>query len=89
MAANSSIVLEGTLNADGTLELVRPPELPPGPVRVTLEFQAERLPEPPWPDESISVPFDLPRSLQVEPVQPRQASERLPEPFDWSDERSA
>jgi hypothetical protein len=30
-------VIDATLEADGTLQLVRPPQLPPGPVRVTIQ----------------------------------------------------
>jgi hypothetical protein len=37
MAANVSVVLEGVLKADDTIELASHPALRPGPVRVRLE----------------------------------------------------
>jgi len=41
--------------------------------------EAERLPDVPWLDDSISAPFDLPRPGVAERVQPRPVSKRLPE----------
>ena len=38
MAASASVVLEGVLKSDGTLELEGRPALPPGRVRVRLEL---------------------------------------------------
>ena len=35
------VVVEGTLKADGSLELLKTLELPPGPVRVTVEAIVE------------------------------------------------
>lgn len=89
--ATASIVLNGLLKSDGTLELNSQPRLPPGPVRITLESLSEpqsatiRLPDPPWLDESVSAPFDLPHFTPAEQVQPRVATERLPAPFQWDD----
>ncbi len=82
----ASIVLDGLLKPDGTLEFDAAPRLPPGRVRITLQFleqgraEAERLPDTPWVDDSISAPFDLPRPGVVEWVCPRTVAERLPEP---------
>jgi hypothetical protein len=92
MAANSSIVLEGVLKSDGTLEFWSPPAFPPGPVRVTLEALTEAndkaglLPDPPSRDESIPAPFDLPLANPAEPVDPCEVVELLPEPFAWTEE---
>lgn len=91
MAANTSVVLEGVLKADDTIELASHPALPPGPVRVRLEALpsvetgVERLPDPPWPDESISAPFDLPLSGTPQRVVVREAAERLPKPFELTE----
>lgn len=95
LAVSSTITLTGILKPDGTLELEKPPELPPGPVRVTLqviskeESRSERLPDLPILDVNIPAPFDLPRPGKPERVEPRQAKERLPEPFagNFEDER--
>jgi len=91
MAVNSSIVLEGVLKSDGTLEFDHRPELPPGRVRVKLErlteahSEAGLLPDPPWLDESIPAPFDLPVPGNPEPVELREVAELLPEPFELTD----
>ena len=80
-----TIAIAGTLQADGQLILDEKPALPPGRVRVALQpliegpSQAERLPDAPWFDDSISAPFDLPREGVVVRVQTRTFSERLPE----------
>ena len=95
MAAIPSILLDGLLKPDGTLELIGRPALPPGPVRVRLEAAPwvgrpqERLPDHPWLDENIPAPFDLRRPLSVERVQVRQVTERLPERHDLADDRTA
>jgi hypothetical protein len=95
MPVASTIVLEGLLKPDGSLELRNPPVFPPGRVRVTLEAlpgptaEAERWPDPPWPEESVPAPFDLPPPLRAERVQARQVTERLPDPFPWIDEAGA
>jgi hypothetical protein len=83
-----SVVLDGVITADGNLEVQVPSSFPPGPVRVTVQpVQAgERLPDPPWPDEGIPAPFDLPYLGVSKRVEPRPAKERLPEPFDLGDE---
>lgn len=83
-----SVVIDGVLKADGTLEFDALPAIPPGRVRITLQplgelpIRPERLPDPPWEDDSIPAPFDLPRSGEVERVQPRAGAERLPEPLE-------
>ena len=38
------VVIDGTLKADGTLELYEKPALPPGPVRVTVESASAASP---------------------------------------------
>lgn len=92
MAVNSSIVLEGVLKSDGTLKFDHRPALAPGRVRVRLEAMtgagqgAELLPDPPWLDECIPAPCDLPLPGKREPVALREVSEWLPEPFEWSEE---
>ena len=92
MSVAVNIVVEGLLKPDGTLELRSRPPLSPGRVRVTLEaikdepVPTERLPDPPWPDESVSTPLDLPRPLRMKRVRPREVAERLPDPIEWSGE---
>ena len=87
-----SIVLEGIVKADGTLELRDHPKLPPGPVRLTLEVAAqsskggEYVPDPPWLDESIPAPFDLPLPATPRHIQARSVRELLPAPFEWTAE---
>jgi predicted HTH domain antitoxin len=51
--------------------------------------EAQRWPDPPWLEESVPAPFDLPPSHRAERVQARQVSERLPDPFHWIDEAGA
>lgn len=91
MAANVSAVLEGLLKADDTIELASHPAVPPGPVRVRLEALSgtgngvERLPDPPWLDESIPAPCDLPLPDKGEPVTLREVRDWLPEPFEVSE----
>jgi hypothetical protein len=46
----------------------------------------ERLPDPPWPGESVPAPLDLPPPLEVRGVQAREVAERLPDPLQWSGE---
>lgn len=85
MSVAANVVLGGLLKRDGTLELRSRPPLLPGRVRVTLEaikdepVSTERLPDPPWPDESVPAPLDLPRPLRMKRVQPREVAERLPD----------
>jgi hypothetical protein len=82
--ASPEIVLDGLLKADGTVQLDALPRLPPGRVRVTLQRLEEtsrettRLPDPPWIDESLSAPCDLPRPAAVR-IEPRTVTERLPQ----------
>ena len=88
-ATSSGIVLEGTLRTDGTIELDTSPPLPPGRVRVTVQSlpktppESVRLPDPPWLDDSIPAPFDLPHFGEARRVLPRQGEPRLSEPFEW------
>jgi hypothetical protein len=95
MSVASNIVLEGLLKPDGTLEFRSRPAFPPGRVRVTLEAIAdhpagkERLPDPPWHDESVPAPLDLPPPVRAEGVRACKVIERLPEPLDWTDEAGA
>jgi len=87
-----SIVFEGVVKADGTLELQGRPKLPPGRVRVTLELAArssnasECLPDPPWLDEGIPTPFDLPLPGRPQPIEPFTVEEFLPAPFEWTED---
>jgi hypothetical protein len=85
MSLASPIVLDGTLKPDGSLVFDMPPQLPSGRVRVTLQpmvaVQPTRLPDPPWADQAIPAPFDLPNPTIREPIRPRWVSERLPEPW--------
>ncbi|MBX9625642.1 MAG: hypothetical protein K2X82_17700 [Gemmataceae bacterium] len=65
----AGIETTGTLHPDGAVTLDEPPPLAPGRVRVALSpLPAVRLPDPPYPDESIPAPFDLPREGPVTPV---------------------
>jgi hypothetical protein len=89
---STGVVLDGDLRADGTIALDRSPPLPPGRVRVTVQALertppvAARLPDPPWLDDCISAPFDLPHFGEAQLVRPRPAEPRLPEPFAQSSE---
>lgn len=91
MATNATIVLEGILKSNGTLELRSRPALSPGLVRVTLEPlpmprpPAEPLPDPPWEDECISAPFDLPLPDNGHPIVARWVAEVLPAPFELAE----
>jgi hypothetical protein len=83
---SSTIVLDGLLKPDGTVQLDAPPRLPPGRVRVTLQRLEEapretvRLPDTPWIDESVPAPCDLQRPAGTR-IEPRAVHERLPEPL--------
>jgi hypothetical protein len=87
MAFESALVLDGNLTSDGTIRLDRPPDVPAGRVRITLQPlpasvpEAVRLPDGPWLDDAISAPCDLPFSGRAERVHPRQASDLLPDPL--------
>jgi hypothetical protein len=90
MSTAHSIVLDGFLKPDGTIQFDTPPDLPPGRVRVALHTLEpsrgmDRLPDGPWLDHCIPAPFDLPHAGNAQPVQPRTSRERLPEPFEWSE----
>ncbi len=88
MATVLDLVYDGILEADGTIHLDRPPEVPPGPVQVTLRARIANgkndplLPDPPWPDESISAPCDLPLLGPREHVELREVDVWLPDPHD-------
>jgi hypothetical protein len=41
---NATVIVQGTLKADGTLELDQKPSLPPGRVTVVLQQESERSP---------------------------------------------
>ncbi len=79
------IEMEGTLQADGRLVLDEVPALPQGRVRVSLQpltaqrAARDRLPDPPWTDDSISAPCDLPYENALVSVQTRSIPERLPD----------
>ena len=92
---STEVVLDGDLRADGTIALDAYPPLPPGRVRVTVQPLAKtppasaRLPDPPWLDDCISAPFDLPHFGEAHLVQSRLGEPRLPEPFgEFSEESS-
>ena len=79
----NSVVLFGVLQPDGTLRLDQPPEIPPGPVQVTIRAVAqprERIPDLPIEDPSAPPPFDLPRLGTMRAVQPIPVEHRLPDP---------
>ena len=85
--ASLEITIEGTIKPDGSIELDQPSNLPPGPVQITLRripatlpSEISRQPDGPWPDESISAPFDLPRTGQSRTVRTRVGTLRLPDP---------
>lgn len=77
-----SVVIDGTLMADGSLELDHRLMLSPGRVRVTLRYLDDSplndRPDVPWTDDSISAPFDLPPPVASQSVQPRRVVERSP-----------
>jgi hypothetical protein len=45
----------------------------------------EPLPDPPWDDENIPAPFDLPLCGNPQPIVVREVAELLPEPFELSE----
>jgi hypothetical protein len=85
MTVNAAdITIAGMIRPDGSLELEQQPNLPPGPVQVTLRSipvatRMPRRPDEPWPDESVPAPFDLPRPAPARRVHPRRATLRLPD----------
>lgn len=87
MSTISDFIYDGVLDADGTIRLDHPPELPPGPVQVTLRARIAPdkydplLPDPPWPDESIPPPCDLPIFGPRERVTLREIDMLLPDPL--------
>jgi hypothetical protein len=46
--SSTSVVIQGTLKPDGTLELDQKPGLPAGRVRVTLEVEVPQVKEDTW-----------------------------------------
>jgi hypothetical protein len=75
----------GFLQADGTIRLDRPPQMPPGPIQIVIRSTSrphERLPDFPLDDASLSPTFvELPRSGVTQTVQPVRVLQRLPNPF--------
>lgn len=92
MAVHVSIVIEGVLKTDGTIELRSRPAIPPGPVWVRLEavsrgqLPAAQLPDQPWEAEASSAPFDLPFPGEPQPVNPLVVDELLPDALEWTGE---
>ena len=92
MANTSALILDGNLSSDGTIRLDRPPDVPPGRVRITLQPLpasvpgAICLPDSPWLDDAISAPCDIPFFGRTERVQPRQAHDLLPDPLTGAEE---
>ena len=84
MPATFPVTVEGVIDANGTLELLGAPKLPPGPVRVRLEAinGTEPSQEALEPGEMITAPFDLPLPGNAQRVVARQVAEFLPEPFE-------
>jgi hypothetical protein len=88
MASIPDFVYDGVLDADGTIHLDHPPEVRPGRVHVTVRPAARdfMLPDPPWPDESIPAPFDLPMPGPIRRIQTRRVEMPLPDPLPTMDE---
>jgi len=92
MSTISDFIYDGVLEADGTIHLDQTPELTPGPVRVALRPRLPSaasdllLPDPPWPDESIPAPCDLPMFGRRERVTLREISVLLPDPLPEAEE---
>jgi hypothetical protein len=86
LATVPALVYDGFLQADGTIQLDRTPEIGPGRVQVTLRPLLESatrdilLPDPPWEDESIPAPCDLPLLGPRERVVLREVVGWLPDP---------
>ena len=94
---STTLVARGVFRPDGLIELLDPVEFPLQPQEVTVTVtervasdetdptrtaRTEREPSGFWPDESISAPFDLPRSGTPHPIAVRRATKpRLPDPF--------
>jgi hypothetical protein len=83
MAASSNpIVLRGILQDSGVISLNEAPNLPAGPVEVTLQVlprQSHRRTEAPLEDTSVAPPFELPRMGPFREVLPRRVTRRLPD----------
>jgi hypothetical protein len=82
------VVVFGILQPDGTVRLDRPPQLPPGPVQITIcpvVESRERIPDFPASDTSLPPPFDLPRIGTVRVVQPTRVAHRLPDPVEMTE----
>ena len=84
--ATLEITIDGIIKPDGSIELNQPSSLPPGPVQITLRripitlpTEDSRRPDGPWPDESITAPFDLPRLVESRSVRVRIGTLRLPD----------
>jgi len=73
--------LTGTLQANGSIVLDEPPPLAPGRVSVVLKPlpTTVRLPDPPFLDDCISAPFDLPYEGPVTDVTAEKVPYRYPE----------
>ena len=85
-----AVTITGIITPEGLLQLEQLPNLPPGPVRVTVQrmqaispAQSPRLPDEPWPDENIAAPIDLPRIGPRRDVHAQPGSPRLPDPAFW------
>lgn len=79
----------GTLHPGGAVTLDEPPRLAPGRVRVALRPlppPAARLPDGPFPDESIPAPFDLPYEGPVRAAVAERIPYRYPDPSDFGPE---
>ena len=87
MPVDFPVTVEGVVDANGTLELLHAPNLPPGPVRVRLEaLNGDALSE--WalePGGMIPAPFDLPLPAPGVPVAVSKVAEFLPAPFELTE----
>ncbi|MEI8373450.1 MAG: hypothetical protein WCJ35_11540 [Planctomycetota bacterium] len=93
MTSGTALLLDGSLKADGTIQLDRLPSVRPGRVRITMrplsasERGDECLPDGPWQDDTVSAPIDLPLSGSFDRVTLRQAHALLPDPPATDEER--
>ncbi len=87
MASELTLVINGNLLSDGTIQLDRPPPISPGRVQITMRSLSQSeaanvcIPDGPWLDEAVSAPFDLPFAGVPRRVHPRQAHDLLPDPL--------
>ena len=92
MATVPDLTYDGVLDADGTIHLDHPPEMPPGRVQVTLRpvsgsaASEVLLVEDPCGGGYIPTPCDLPLPGPFKRIYPQRVEAPLPDPLILDDE---